>query len=351
MASRIEKPQTRIEEYLYRIKWRFYLPLIGMIICGFALYQWQKGKKIIYSTKFTLLPSQSSGPGGAPGGDLSPLSYILGSSGLGGGSGSDLIPIMASRMFRESITEDTIVWQGKRCLFADIIIDSIPKPSPFRKWLNSLLYDEMGPPTLKGKISKAAKQLERSVTVAPHDDPAFLGVTVVSYENISAPLVQLVGKSYIDEIQSYYKIKKTEKTRKLYEFYVDRTDSIRRELEGRLRRTAKMEDEDKFRIFARTELPKLENQKEADILAEMYAQMLAMREGALNDYLKDAPTLQVLDAPEPPFDVQKPKPFMMLFVGAFLGIFFGIVLSVQKLLRQDLVSYLKKALESKDEEE
>ncbi len=348
MASTTEKPRTRIEEYIYRMKWRFYIPLILMLLCGFALYKWEKGKKLIFSSTFTLLPSQSSS-GGLPGGDLSPLSYILGSSGMGGAGGSDLIPIMASRMFRESITEDTIQWQGKKHLFADILIDSIPPPSAFQKWLNALLYDKMGPPSLKSKISSAAKLLGLSVEIAPHDDPAFMGVTVITYTNISPSLVQLVGESYVAEIQSYYKDKKTEKTRKLYEFYVDRTDSIRRELDGRMKRTAKIEDEDKYRIFARTELPKLENQKESEILAEMYAQMLAMREGALNDYLKDAPTLQILDSPAPPYDVKRPKPYLMLVAGAILGIIFGVLLSVQKLLRQDVFAYLKNALASSEE--
>lgn len=348
MASKTEKTRSHIEEYIYRLKWRFYIPLIMMLLCSFALFKKESGKRISYTTKFTLLPSQNTGAGGMPA-DLSPLSYILGSSGVGGSS-SDLIPIMASRMFRESITADTIQWQGKKCLFADILLDSIPKPSPFQKWLNSLLYDEYGPPNLKSKIANTAKMLEFSVVVAPHEDPAFMGVTVITYENICPTLVQLVGNSYVQKIQSYYKDKKTEKTRKLYEFYVNRTDSIRRELDGRMRKTARMEDEDKYRVFAQTELPKVEAQKESEILAQMYAQMLAMREGALNDYLKDAPTLQVLDAPEPPFDLIKPRPLVMLVIGAFLGIFLGVILSVQKLLRQDIAAYLKKAMADNESE-
>lgn len=345
MALTREKPRTHVEEYIYRIKWRFYIPLIMMILCGFGLYKWEKSKRPLFTTKFTLLPSQSGGSGGMPA-DLSPLSYILGSS--GGGGGGDLIPIMSSRMFRESITDDSIIWQGKKCLFADILIDSMPKPSVFQRWKNALFAEPSGPPTLKTKVAKAAKILEKDLVIAPHEDPALMGVTKITYENISPSIIQLVGKSYIEKIQTYYKDKKTEKTRKLYEFYVNRTDSIRRELDKRMIRTAKIEDEDKYRVFAKAELPKLENQKEGEILTEMYAQMLAMREGALNDYLKDAPILQILDAPEPPFDVTPPKPYLMLFVGIVLGLVFGIFLSVAKLFFKDIVSYIQKSMQESE---
>jgi uncharacterized protein involved in exopolysaccharide biosynthesis len=187
--------------------------------------------------------------------------------------------------------------------------------------------------------------LENELVVAPHEDPALMGVTKITYENVSPSIIQLVGKSYIEKIQTYYKDKKTEKTRKLYEFYVNRTDSIRRELDKRMVRTAKIEDEDKYRVFARAELPKLENQKEGEILTQMYAQMLAMREGALNDYLKDAPTLQILDAPEPPFDVTPPKPYLMLTIGIVFGLVFGLFLSVSKLLLKDVVSYIQQSMQ------
>lgn len=308
--------------------------------------------EVTYTATTTFLPSaenQSAGGGlSALLGDFAPMSPS-------GGSGSYFVPLIQSKAIAYEVVNDTVMWNGKKMLLADVILSLEPPAS----WLNrsiknlSKLLGKPKPaisssPTDNQAVSPnvigAASVLKNHLSVEVGQEVSNQGIVSIVIKHQNSQLLKLVSYRYIDVLTEYYQTQKSEKARKNYEFYVHRTDSVKAVLDMTMRKGARLEDEEKYKIFLQDAIPMKETEGQAKILEAMYVQLVNMREVALGELKKETPTVQVLDYPLPPYPDDKPKLLTYLIGGIILGLFLSILLSIWKLLKADVLKILEDAL-------
>lgn len=344
-----DKITERLQLYRKTILKRWYVYLITGILFSLIFLKMALDEKPSYTATTAFLP-----PAGQSA-DLSPISMILGTAGLPGAGGqSDFVPLLKSRTISEKVVDDSTDWEGQRKLIADIIIDNQPKPSfidrmtrKINGWISGKVPEI--PTSRKGKVTLAGRiVLKLQLVVEGSLDPLTPSLINVKYSHTSPQVVKLISNRYVEVISNHYKVQRTEKARKTYEFYVMRTDSVKRELDKNMNKGAKILDEDKFRIFAQDELPVKQLEGQSEVLKQMYAQLVTMKETALNNLLQLTPVVQIVDKPDPPYDKTEPSVLLNLILGLFLGIILGIMLIIRKPLKEDIISYLRQVMEAAD---
>ena len=295
--------------------------LVLGIVFALLFLKMEFGKSVSYTATTAFLP-----PSGQQA-DLSPLSMILGSAGLPGAEGqSDFVPLLKSRTIAEIIVGDSTDWEGTRRLIADIVIENQPKLTIIDKvtrQINAWIKGQASemPTSRGGKTIMAGRiVIKQQLLVEASIDPLMPGIVNVKYTHTNPKLVQVISNRYVEVIRNHYRKQKTEKARKTYEFYVTRIDSIQNELDKNLHKGAKIIDEEKFRIFAKDEIPVKQTEGEIEVLKQMYAQMITLKESALNNLLQETPVVQVVDKPDPPYDRDEPSILLMTIFGLFLGV-------------------------------
>lgn len=361
----IQAIKAKTSLYLKSIKKRWYLHLLLPLIFSAIFLKMALGTKVVYTATTTFLPTSDS-PSSGVGSSISMLLGSVGGGGGGGGEGGYFIPLMMSKSISEQVVEDTIEWQGKKRLLADVIIENEPPLSFSTRMkvtiIKTLIAIFKPKPKLeaagasdngvnRSNIILGAKIAREKSEVITGQDPENMGVIFFSYTDFNPALIKIVADRYIKVITNYYKSQKTEKSRRNYEFYVRRTDSVKYVLDRNLRKGAKIEDEEKFKIFAQDVIPSREIEGQTELLNQMYAQLVSLREAALNDLMQETPVVQILDKPEMPFKEVKPDYFVYLMGGLILGFMLSIILSIWKLLKTDITDIIVKAIEAKDEDE
>lgn len=340
----VQELKNKIAAYKQRIKKRWYMHIILSLVVTAILLKIAIGTKAEYTVQATFLPAQSAESA------LSPISMILGSAGGDGGGSDYFIPLMQSKTISEQVAEDSIMWNGKKRLLADVIIENEPPQSfitkmssQFVRWIIKTLSP---PPPGSGEANPRQNVIDGAyiarlkTTVEASAEVETQGLIFLKYTDTNPSLSKIIVYRYIDVITNYYKKQKTEKSRINYEFYVHRTDSVKAVIDANLRKGAKIEDEEKFKIFVQDAIPSKQIEGQAELLKQIYGELITMREAALNDLMKDTPVVQVLDKPEPPFDVSRPNYILNIVGGLMLGFILSVIISIWKLLKEDITSFL-----------
>lgn len=339
----------RVALYRKTILKRWYVYLITGILFAVIFVKMALDEKPVFTANTAFLPPSGQAA------DLSPISMILGSAGIPGTGGqSDFIPLLKSRTISEKVVDDSTDWEGQKKLIADLVIEKQPKLTMMAKitraitgWITGKYFDP--PTTRKGKVVLAARlMLTQQVVVEGSIDPLTPALIHLKYTHSDPQLIKIISNRYVEVITNHYKKQRTEKSRKTYEFYVMRTDSVSKELEKNLRKGAKIIDEDKFRIFAQDEIPVKEIEGQSEVLKQMYAQLVTMKESALNNLLQETPVVQIVDKPDPPYDKAEKSVISALILGIFLGVLLGVMFVVRKLLKEDIRNYLRQVMEAAD---
>lgn len=340
----VQELKNKIASYTQRLKKRWYMHILLPLIFTAIFLKMAVGTKAVYTAVATFLPAQQTDASG-----INPISMILGAAGEGGGS-DYFIPLMKSKTISEQVVEDTIVWGGKRRLLADLIIENEPPPTLSQRvisgvisWVVKLVSPPStgsGEPNPRINIIAGANIARMKTTIEASTEVETQGLIFLKYQDTNPTLTKFIMDRYIEVITSYYKKQKTEKSRMNYDFYVRRTDSVKQVLDGNIRKGAKIEDEEKFKIFVQDAIPTKQIEGQNELLKQMYGELVSMREAALNELMRDTPVVQVLDKPEMPFDISKPNYLLYILGGLFLGLFLSIFTSIWKPLKQDLTDLI-----------
>lgn len=331
----------KVKVYLRQIKRRWWLVLLTIIGTTILLLMYAVKKEVSYTSKTVFHPQEASST------PTDPLAMLFtGGSGLGSGN-QEMQAILESIHLSEMVAADTLKWQGKSISVAKLYKELNPPKAPsIDQWisqkLNALLTEkgEQKEPTFKDSVIQVAFALKRSLLLEENER----GMVQMTITSNNPQFLRAISYEYIQKLTDYYKGNRTEKSHDNYRFLAKRTDSVKRELTGAIARGAQYIDQNQFRLLATQEVPLKKTEGEMEILKVMYAQLVTMREAALNQLLQDTPVLQVLDYPNPPYENNKVKLFIFLIIGVVLGFILGIIFSVMGMLKRDIQTYINENL-------
>ncbi|MFN0201398.1 MAG: hypothetical protein ACKVTZ_07750 [Bacteroidia bacterium] len=275
---------------------------------------------------------------------------------------NEMIGVITSRRMSEMVASDTIQWEGKPQPIWAVHKKLHPTSFNILSWLNSKLVSaastpsptssepakeknivtDKNHPVIKMEAIQAASGMRKALLVEENE----FGMVKMQYTDINPAFVKAVSYRYMERVLDYYESSKTQKARKNYEFLVKRTDSVKRMMTGNMYKAAKYEDQNKYRILMEQEIPLQTMQGESQILNAMYSQLIPMREAALNQMLQDAPSIQILDYPDPPYEGGRGPIIISVLIGAVIGLVLGAIVAILPMLIKDLKGYLKVALNS-----
>lgn len=242
-----------------------------------------------------------------------PISILMGSSD-GSASGQQMIGVLQSKSISESVVADTILWHDTERLLAEVILEEQPKGFSLVGMIQQIFIEDTGL-TYNAKIIQASQQLMREQNLETSEQ----GFIVFSFGFYDPVLCQLIAEKYIDNLISYYTKQKTAKAQLNVDFFTERTDSVKRELDVVSARRARAIDQEQYRVFARDMVSTAELDAKLEMLKEMYIQLVASREQFIAQLKRETPIIQVLDPPKPPFDVEGPS-VLVNFLGGLIGI-------------------------------
>ncbi len=274
-----------------------------------------------------------------------PISLLIGSNDVGA-SGQQMVGILKSKRISEAMVADSIDWNNSRQLIADIVIAKTPVPlkSMIVNTVSQWIFSSDSLPSVESKVIKASKILTETHQIVITDE----GFISFSLSFPDSYLVQVFAERYIDQLEAYYLVQKTDKAQRNVEFFSQRADSVRLELNKIAAARARQIDQDQYQIFARDMIKTAELEANLDMLKEMYIRLVTSREQFIAQLKRDTPVIQVLDPPKPPFGVEKSSPlknFILSFIG--LAIFLSIWFT-RELIAEDLKSLIVRSLESEE---
>lgn len=244
-----------------------------------------------------------------------PISILMGSSD-GSASGQQMIGVLQSKSISESVVADTIPWQGSDKLLAEVILEERPQSFSPVGMIQQIFIEDTDL-TYNAKIIQSSQQLMREQSLETSEQ----GFIVFSFGFYNPALCQLIAEKYIDNLISYYTRQKTAKAQLNVDFFTERTDSVKRELDIVSARRARAIDQEQYRVFARDMVSTAELDAKLEMLKEMYIQLVASREQFIAQLKRETPIIQVLDPPKPPFDVEGPS-VLVHFLGGLIGVMF-----------------------------
>ncbi|TAE50535.1 MAG: hypothetical protein EAZ89_11895 [Bacteroidetes bacterium] len=327
----------RVLAYLNHFRSRWILVLIILLVMT-ALFTTQGLLRPKYYSAETIFhPEIGMEEGARP----EALSLILGdAAGGAGGEAVFMMGILQSRHLSEAVAADSIMMYGQKRLIADLLIEHTP---PFTS-LTSLIVNTFVPPkipsTYARRIVSAGRQLRGSLMIEERED-GFIQMQI-SYYNDS--LCGKISRSYIKQLDVYYKRQKTEKAARNVAFFANRADSVKKELDKVSYAIANYRDRNQFSSLLRNEVYPTDLTLKQGMLQQMYSSLIISREQAVAQLQQDTPIIQVLDEPDPPYDTVKASLVLYILIGLFLGLFISFFVVCRKMLVADITQLIQQQL-------
>ncbi len=289
-----------------------------------------------YTTKSVFLPD--SGGNSMMGSIDNPLSLILGNQ-TEGSDQLQMLQIMQSRMLNEAVAADSIETESGKVWVAEKILELYASGFSLKGWVIGLFIKDE-PMSQRTKVVTAGKILSGLMN-AESNDNGFIEMTFSCLDNkVAGP----ISYKYIEHLRSYYNDQRTQKAKLNVEFFAQRADSVKRELDKVNYSLARNLDQNQFRIRATSEVYPAELRAKQEILKEMYISLGISREQAVAQLQQSTPVIQVLDSPEPPFDRKGKSWLKWGVIGWFLGSLLFALWMTRKLWIEDVSVLIKQLL-------
>jgi hypothetical protein len=145
---------------------------------------------------------------------------------------------------------------------------------------------------------------------------------VLSYTGRSAAIVRTISYGFIDKISTFYIDLKREKAKRDFEFASRKVDSLRNVMHSKDRKLIAIDQKTLFTNTNKMEfkVPTENLITEKQMLRQQYAIAVANQQNAAYKLQKATPVIKVLDAPDPPYDVQKRSPILYGIIGFLIGL-------------------------------
>ncbi|MBL0055889.1 MAG: hypothetical protein IPP31_06750 [Chitinophagaceae bacterium] len=314
--------------------------LILLLAIGFAgfFYYMAKQSLVLYTSKATVFPLNSSGDNSVT---SSTISNILGLSdapkSFSGEASINIVELATSRRTREAVAMERIPSMQNKSI-AQLLIEEHNRHTGFmqnekiKMPQDSMQQNNIGSSLLKGGFSAKINKN---------------GILELYYSNTSTDLVRAVSYVYIDKISSFYIDLKKKKAQIDFEFAVKKADSLLVVLNSLDQRAIALDESTFFtnEDLKRYSLPKQNLMQDKSTVQSQYYYAVNNREAAAYKLQKETPIIEPLDKPEPPFDSSQKSSTFYILIGFMLGLILGIILVSFKIINRFLGEELNKAIE------
>lgn len=314
--------------------------LILLLAIGFAgfFYYMAKQSLVLYTSKATVFPLNSSGDNSVT---SSTISNILGLSdapkSFSGEASINIVELATSRRTREAVAMERIPSMQNKSI-AQLLIEEHNRHAGFmqnekiKMPQDTMQQNNIGSSLLKGGFSAKINKN---------------GILELYYSNTSTDLVRAVSYVYIDKISSFYIDLKKKKAQIDFEFAVKKADSLLVVLNSLDQRAIALDESTFFtnEDLKRYSLPKQNLMQDKSTVQSQYYYAVNNREAAAYKLQKETPIIEPLDKPEPPFDSSQKSSTFYILIGFMLGMILGIILVSFKIINRFLGEELNKAIE------
>lgn len=331
----LEALQAHIDTYKQPLVRRWWLLLIFGLLFGGLMWAYSQTKETLFTATTTFLPEKDSKQSIS----FDPLANLLGGGGIQGSGGEEISGVLNSRYLSEKVAADSLIYRGEQVMMADALLNyylverfywgKLYKGAPD---ISAIPYDS--------KIISAGKMVRSGLNIRV-DDFKFLQMRFTFGD---PDLVEAVSHAAIAELKTYLQEKRTEKDSLDFLFFKAKSDSVRSIVEANAKYIARFTDRARFGTRAVDQLEAEKRRVENEGLIQVLKQYELSREKAISQIQKNTPSIQILDAPKPPFIKMEPSKMAYLGVGIFLGILLISLWISRKTLKSDLLILIEKAL-------
>jgi uncharacterized protein involved in exopolysaccharide biosynthesis len=281
---------------------------------------------VTYTSVSTIFPLTASSDNNATSSALSALfSGGDNTKGFSDDASVNIIELALSRTTREEVASMKDSSTGNKTI-AELLISDINKHRSFLEPKIKSPADEAA------RISIAANIFKNTLSASINKNNSF----VLTYTGRSPELVRTISYGFINKISTFYIDLKREKAKRDFEFASGKVDSLRRVMHSKDNQIIAI---DKRTLFTNTDkmefrVPTENLITEKQMLRQQYAIAVANQQNSAYKLQKATPVMQVLDRPEPPYDVQKKSPIIYSIIGFFIGLIISIgYFSIRSLIK------------------
>ncbi len=327
-----------IKQLLSRLKKFSWLILIIALGFGAGFYYMAKQGVVVYTSKSTVFPLNSSSDNSVSG---SAISSLLGLSdapkSFSGEASINIVELATSRRTREAVASTRIPAMGNKTI-AELLIEE------HNKYLGFMQNVEIKMPKDSTALFNIGSSMLGSAFVAKINKN---GILELYYSNSNTQLVREVSYVYIKKISDFYIDLKKKKAQIDYEFAVKKADSLFHILTAIDEGLVKLDETTYFTNdeLKRFSLPKTNLLQDKNTVQSQYYYAVNNRESAAYKLQKETPIIEALDKPEGPYEGSEKSTKLYVLIGLFLGAFLGALIVSWKLISNYLGDELNKAVE------
>jgi uncharacterized protein involved in exopolysaccharide biosynthesis len=327
-----------IKQLIKRLKKFSWLIAIIALVFGGLFYFMAKQSVVIYTSKSTVFPLNSSNENAS----TSAISNLLGLSdapkSFSGEASINIVELAGSRRTREAVASSTI-------------------PSMKNKTIAELLVEENNSHTgFTQNDPIETKKLDSTALVNVASNMLRLGfnakinknsILELYYSNSNPKIVKEVSYVFIKKLSEFYIDLKKKKAQIDFEFAVKKADSLLNVLNALDKRAIQLDESTFFtnEELKRFSLPKINVINDKQTVQSQYYYAVNNREAAAYKLQKETAIIEILDKPEGPYESTTKSTKLYAIIGMLLGGFIGVIIVSWKIINKYLGDELNKALE------
>ncbi len=322
-------------EIFQRLKKVRVIVIVFSLLSALALILYAKQKPLMYTSSASIFPLTSSSDNST---SSATLSAILGAEtpkSFSDDASINIIELALSRTTREEVAAIRDSSHGNKTI-AELLIDDI---NSHRGLFESKIKM---PPNRHDLIIVAGNILKNNLTASVNKN----NMLILTYTGRDPNLVRTISYGFINKISLFYIQLKAEKARRDFDFATKKVDSLLNIMNSQ---DARLIEIDKTTLFTNTnrlqfKVPTENLIADKQMIRQQYAQAVANQQNAAYKLQKATPVIQVLDKPEPPYDVNYKSPVIYGIIGLISGFVIISLFFVSGLLLTYIKSELHKAI-------
>ena len=328
--------QELIRRILITLQKKKYIIFLGGIVVSGLFFLYSSIIPPVYSVKSTLYPLTASADASSA---SSKISELIGGSGptktLSEDANVNIEEVARSRRTREAVVAQRLPEFGNKPV-ATILIEEYNKTK-------SRFSPEMKIPSVEGDLISLGANLFATNYSVKFNKNSLLEIVFTS---TNEKLIKPASLILIDKISQFYKELKIKKAQFDFDFTQKKVDSLERVLNKYDNQRIYLNNTTLFVQPGKLQytVPKenLENNKIL-VLAQRNG-AASNREEALWRKQKVTPIIEILDAPEPPFNVTKPSSALYGIIGFIIGCLIFAIFCISDIIYRYLHLEVKKKL-------
>jgi uncharacterized protein involved in exopolysaccharide biosynthesis len=297
-------------EIFHRLKKVRVVVLIFSLLSAVALVLYAKQKPLTYTSTASIFPLTSSSDNST---SSAALDAILGSQtpkSFSDEASINIIELALSRTTREEVAAMRDSAHGNKTI-AELLLRDI---NNHRGLFESKIKMPSGQHEL---ITVAGDILKNNLTANVNKN----NMLILTYTGRDPNLVRTISYGFINKISLFYIQLKAEKARRDFNFATKKVDSLREIMNSK---DAKLIAIDRTTLFTNTDrlqfkVPTENLIADKQMIRQQYAQAVANQQNAAYKLQKATPVIQVLDKPEPPYDVHYKSSIIYGIIGLIGG--------------------------------